>query len=979
MSSAIESEPMLDEAQGDSLREALVAAVGDEYEIVRLIGRGGMGAVYLARDRALERLVAIKVLPPGSATDAGVLERFRREAKTVASLQHVGIVPLYAFGERRGLVWFVMGYVRGESLGTRLDREQVLDAETARTMLAQVAEALDHAHRQGIVHRDVKPDNILIDDSTGRALLTDFGIARADTLQSGTSLTQVGAVMGTPHYMSPEQATAEPSLDGRSDLYSVGVVGYQMLSGTLPFDGASFRELLMQHISVPPKPLSAVAPSVPADLADAIMRCLEKDPSKRIADGRSLRAAVGGSAYDDDTLTYELAELQQLGAKVVVTTAICAALALSALLRGGRLFSIQAWVWMLPPLAFLLNGLQVREARKRGYEWGTIRRVVTLPPRWWWLWWPRSWRRAGDVYDRLPGALKGARTTTGLLTLLLLAEAPLMAWATDPRRLAIRDRIPAAHAFFQAPWLARLDMLVPLVGLVVFLLVLVVAATLSNLLVKRATRGADAGYMDRQRLTYKPTDSAFWRDPRIQRIYRQQAADRRPKTPQEFVSQILAAAGTLPPAASESGTAAITGARRLLDAITAHERELVLLEKTAPREQLERLEAEIVRHESDAGDPEAVQLLVDQRDAVLRSRARLLVVSTRRDEAAARLETLWTSVRRLASSTDAAAAGAIAASISEAWRDVERDYPVRRGASTTQRSTGARVSLVLAVGTMLAVQAGAPAGAAPDAAALVARGQPDSALAMLAASRDSSAPALVLTGQAQLQRGSQPGVASRYLGARRARAAFLAALRRDSTDVQALESLAWMARLLPAFAGGSRAETGRLTARLERAHPYRGALMRGHLARADGRTAIADSIFAHLVTMHPDSAPAWFARFDLASRLRRADVAREALGHYRRLMPSDRAALFQQGQLAAELGVDLAAGESALREYLRGPFLPAMPPRGQSWWRLGQVLEAQGRIADAREAYGNAVAIDRRDAEYRGALEALETSTAPRD
>ena len=978
MSSAVESEPVLDETQGDPLRDALVAAVGDEYEIVRLIGRGGMGAVYLARDRALERLVAIKVLPPGSATDAGVLERFRREAKTVASLQHVGIVPLYAFGERRGLVWFVMGYVRGESLGTRLDREQILDLDTARTMLAQVADALDHAHKQGIVHRDIKPDNILIDDTTGRAMLTDFGIARADTLQAGTSLTQVGSVMGTPHYMSPEQATADPGVDGRSDLYSVGVVAYQMLSGQLPFDGRSFRELIMQHVSAAPKPLAAVAPSVPADLAEAVMRCLEKEPAKRFSDGRALRTAVGGSAYDADTLTYELAELQHLVAKFLLVTAVSVTLGASAALRGGTLLSFPTWAWLALPLAFCLYGIQVGEARKRGYEWGIIRRVATLPPRWWFLWWPRGWRRVGDVYEQFPRWLKTGRLVMALQVFLLFLEMPLMAWATDPRRLAIREMIPSAHAYFSMQWVARLQMLVPLVALVVFLLLLTIAAVFSFVLMKRNTNDAGVGYSDRQRMLYKPTDSAFWRDPRIQRVFRAQQADRRPKTPQEFVSQILAASGTFPPSVSESGSNATTAARRLLDAITAHERELALLEKAAPREQLERLEAEIVLHESESGDPEAVELLVNQRDALLRSRERMVLVAARRDEAQARLETLWANVRRLASATDADGARAVALSISDAWRDVERDYPLRRTTANTQRSTGARAAMVLAVGAMMVVQAGAPTGTAPEAEALLARGQGDSALAVLATLHDSSAQTLVLTGQAHLQLGSRSGIASRYRGARQAHAAFAAALRRDSTNVPALESQAWMARLLPALFGGSLGDAARLTSQLERVQPYRGALMRGHLARADGHTAIADSIFARLVTSYPDSAPAWFARYDLAYRLRRADVARDALQHYMTLMPGDRAALFHRGQLAAELGVDLAGGEAALREYLKGPFLPAMPPKGQSWWRLGQVLEKQGRIAEAREVYAKAVAIDRRDTDYRAALESLDAASERR-
>jgi Flp pilus assembly protein TadD len=962
-----------EEVLGDPLRDSLVEAVGEEYEIVRLIGRGGMGAVYLARDRALERLVAIKVLPPGSATDAGVLERFRREAKTVASLQHVGIVPLYAFGERRGLVWFVMGYVRGESLASRMERETILDIETTRTMLAQVVDALDHAHRQGIVHRDIKPDNILIDDTSGRALLTDFGIARADTLAAGTSLTQVGSVMGTPHYMSPEQATAEPQIDGRSDLYSVGVVGYQMLSGMLPFDGRSFRELLMQHVSAKPKPLSEVAPSVPQDLTDAVMRCLEKEPAKRYADGRSLRAALGGVAYSDETLSYELAELQHLVAKAFVVAVFSVTLAICAALRGGKLVSLPTWMWLMPPLIFPGYGFQIRAARQRGYEWSTIRRVLTLPPRWWFLWWPRSWRRGGDVYDQLPRAIKAARLTTAAMFGMLLIEGPLMAWATDERKRAIRDMVPSVHAFHSVRWLASLDALPVLATLVAFLLTLIALGFLSQVLIRRAAKGFELGYQDRQRLTYKPTDSAFWRDPRIQRVFRQAAADRKPATPQEYVSQILAAMGTLPPGASDTGSNAATAARRLLETLSAHERELALLEKTAPREQLDRLEAEIVLHESESGDPEAVELLVNQRDALARSRERMQLISARRDEGVAQLETLWADVRRLSSATDATVSRELAAKISGMCAAVERNYPARRTSSNTQRSTASRLGLAFAAGAIMLVRQDA---ATPgDARALLARGQPDSALVVLSAASDSSTNQLVMIGQAYMQKGSVRSIAIRLRSARRARAAFTSALVRDSTRVEALESLAWIARLLPPLAGGNRSEAELILRRLERQSPYRGALMRGYFDRAGGRNTAAESTFRALVTTAPDSAPAWFALGDLAYRLGHADVALAALRKYVVLMPTDRAALYSIGQLAAIHGVGLAEAETALRTYIGGKILLTQPTVDLAWWRLGQVLEKQGKLAPARDAYQKAIALDPKDDDFRTSLRQLDAAS----
>jgi tetratricopeptide (TPR) repeat protein len=351
----------------------------------------------------------------------------------------------------------------------------------------------------------------------------------------------------------------------------------------------------------------------------------------------------------------------------------------------------------------------------------------------------------------------------------------------------------------------------------------------------------------------------------------------------------------------------------------------------------------------------------------------MMLVTSRRDDAGAKLEALWGNVRRLASSTDSDAARGIALSISDAWRDVERDYPLRRTGANTQRTTGARFGLVVAVGALLLTQA-QPAPSSTDAQSLLSRGQPDSALMVLEARQDSTAGALVLTAQAHVQLGSRSGIGSRIRAARRSHAAFSAALARDTTNPDALESLAWMARLLPPAGGGDRAEADRLMERLEKSHPYRGALLRGHFARTDARNAAAESVYRQLVTSYPDSAPAWFALFDLSYHTGRSDVARDALRRYIALAPTDRAALFHRGELAATLGVELSEGETALREYLKGPFLPAMPPKGQSWWRLGLVLEKQGKIEPAREAYQKAVDVDGRDKDYRGALDSLNAA-----
>ena len=276
----------------DLLLDRLVAAVGNQYLVDAEIGRGGMAVVYRATDVRLNRRVAIKLLPPELAFNPDVRERFLREAQTSAHLTHPNIVPIYTVDEREGMVYFVMALVDGESLAERLARESPLPIADASRILADVADALAYAHGRGVVHRDVKPDNVMIDRATGRAVVTDFGIARAAAGDS--RLTVTGVAVGTPAYMSPEQAIGERELDGRSDIYSLGVVGYQMLAGTTPFRAANTPAMLVKHLSESPRPLDALRPDAPAGLVHAIMRALAKKPEHRWADAEEFRAAILG-------------------------------------------------------------------------------------------------------------------------------------------------------------------------------------------------------------------------------------------------------------------------------------------------------------------------------------------------------------------------------------------------------------------------------------------------------------------------------------------------------------------------------------------------------------------------------------------------------------------------------------------------------------------------------------------------------------
>ena len=270
----------------------LAQALGEAYTLEGEIGRGGMGVVYRARDERLQRRVAIKVLPPELAFQSDIRQRFTREAQTAAKLSHPHIVPIHSVGEGQGLVYFVMGYVDGESVAARIKRRGQLPVEEVRRIMKETADALSAAHGLGVVHRDIKPDNILLEGTRGRVMVTDFGIAKALSQTSGATLTGAGVAIGTPSFMSPEQAAGEKEIDGRTDLYSLGIVAFQMLTGELPFYAPTVAGILMKQITEPAADVRTRRPDAPEDLALAVSRCLEKDPQNRWPTADSLRRAL---------------------------------------------------------------------------------------------------------------------------------------------------------------------------------------------------------------------------------------------------------------------------------------------------------------------------------------------------------------------------------------------------------------------------------------------------------------------------------------------------------------------------------------------------------------------------------------------------------------------------------------------------------------------------------------------------------------
>ena len=624
-----------DDIPSDPLRAALERAIGSQYQVVRLLGRGGMGAVYLAREPSLDRAVAIKVLPP-EASDSSGRERFRREARIAAKLTHPNIVPLHTFGEADGMMYFVMGYVQGESLADRLRREGQLSPDEARRLLAQIADALDYAHRQSVVHRDIKPDNILLDDSSGKPMLTDFGVAKASV--GGETLTAVGTALGTPHYMSPEQASGERNLDGRSDLYSLGVMGYQMLTGQLPFEGESFREIIVQHMTKEPTPIKSVAPGVPDDVALTLDRCLAKDAEDRWPDAATLKNQLALDPLADDELPFHLARLE--GAPVGVALFVLGFWSFfgrnalpEAISEGVPLWQI-AIAGFGGTLLLLLAGLGPAAAmtRSKGHGWSDIAQALRRPPRWWPFLWPSRWRSPSDLWDRLPLALKRARTLSTVGMALMVPWIAVQILLVDNAQL---------RGFIQIPTMVVFGILLPWFVSLVF-----------------ADRwGKRMGYdsiaeSSAVALNKSTSNITFWKNPRYSRILLPPSEERadssrsEPQTPQEYLRAVLDTVPELDEAAREIASDAADAGRQLMDSIQAVEKEIQRLSRDADPSEIAKLEQKLqALGDPKAGEPneerQLRELTQTQLELTRRLAERLHTAKERHTKLVGLFKTLW--------------------------------------------------------------------------------------------------------------------------------------------------------------------------------------------------------------------------------------------------------------------------------------------------------------------------------------------------
>lgn len=601
-----------------ALQSALEAALGQQYEIMRPLGHGGMGAVYLARERAIERLVAIKVLRPDLADVPDGRQRFRREARIVAQLSHPAILPLHTFGTVGDLWYFVMGYVRGVSLAERLRVEGRLPVEEAHRILSELADALDCAHRHGVVHRDIKPANILIDEESGRAVLADFGIAR---MEGGDDrLTLTGMVIGTPDFMSPEQGLGTRDVDERSDIYSLGVVGYAMLAGRESVTGLAGR---------PSRSLPSVkepAPSVMAELMAIIRRCLEQDPAARWPNARALKQALLRASGDAAASVPEsLRELPTFGPYAVLWAAIWIALAARPFRSIGDR-ALLSLIALVVPFGLVLH---VRNVAGDGLRTLDLARIAFWPPEWWGMWWPKALRRPTDLWSRLPQPARVVRAVLSTIIIALPVMILMREWIE-----AVADESSAGAG---QRWFIRAEA-------VLIVAAITVVAWAFHWALRRGLSWGEAAHV----LFGATTPAAGWSTPTVRRLLTVPVRGVRPPDRDDAADHrraIVDAAAQLSAPYGELGAMVGASATRASAAIAACDSERSWLETHAGAVAIDRLSAQLGALESmTRATPEGeelTRLLRRELELVQRMRGRIEPLAQRRAKLLSCLRGLW--------------------------------------------------------------------------------------------------------------------------------------------------------------------------------------------------------------------------------------------------------------------------------------------------------------------------------------------------
>jgi hypothetical protein len=606
-----------------ALHSVLETALGQQYEIVRSLGHGGMGAVYLARERALDRFVAIKVLRADLAAAQDGRERFRREARIAAQLSHPGILPLHTFGEVGGIWYFVMGYVRGVSLAERLRVEGRLPSAEAHRILGELADALVAAHRHGVVHRDIKPANVLLDEETGRAVLADFGIAKVEG--AGDSLTATGVVIGTPSFMSPEQALGASDVDERSDIYSLGAVGYTMLAGREPFGGTRAEGLMYRRLSQDPPPLQAVAPTAPADLVAIVMRALARDPALRWPTARALRDALARAAGDPAAvLPDSMRELPTFGPYAALWAAVWTLLALRPFRSLGDR-ALLLFVALLVPVGLMVH---VWSVAGEGLSPRELARVAFWPPEWWGMWWPRALRRPTDLWARLPRPARLARTVMSAFIVALPGMILMREWVE-----AITGTHPSATGM---GWFVMTEA------------VLIAGAAAVMVRALAWARRSGCSWSATMRLLFGATvPSPWWSTPAVSRLLAPSSRGVRPPdrdVPADHRRAIGELVAQLPPVASELGARIMAAARRTTEALERYDSEIASLAPHASTGELDRLSAQLGALEgSTSAERQELSALVQRQLAIVRRmRLHCELVSQQRTQRLNQLRGLWT-------------------------------------------------------------------------------------------------------------------------------------------------------------------------------------------------------------------------------------------------------------------------------------------------------------------------------------------------